>query len=58
MAAEAVVDAAIWRYKLKSITLGGRLDISECSRRSLINLINQEPTLTQYLFTDELWERH
>lgn len=58
LAAEAVVDAAIWRYRLKAETLGGRLSISDSSRRSLIDLVYEEPSLTHYLFTDEIWEKH
>lgn len=58
LAAEAVVDAAIWRYRLKAETLGGRVSISDSSRRCLINLVYQEPSLTKHLFTDEIWEKH
>lgn len=57
-AAEAIVDAAIWRYRLKAETLGGRLNITDSSRRSLITLIYEEPSLTHYLFTDQIWEKH
>ena len=58
LAAEAVVDAAIWRYRLKSQTLGGRISISDLSRRSLIDLVYNEPEMTHYLFSDEIWEKH
>jgi hypothetical protein len=57
-AAEAVVDAAIWRQKLRSDILGGRGDISEPTRQALIELLYRDPSHTPYLFTDEAWERH
>lgn len=58
LAAEAVVDAAIWRYRLRADTLGGRRQISEETRASLIELVFNDPSLTPFLFQDEAWERH
>lgn len=57
-AAEAVVDAAIWRRRLRSETLGAEPDVSEQTRLSLIELVYRDPSLTSYLFRDEAWERH
>ena len=58
MAAEAVVDAAIWRHKLRADTLGGFRDVSEETRLALIEMIYEDPSLTPSLFHDGAWERH
>ena len=57
-AAEAVVDAAIWRRKLQSTLIGAGTDVSEETRSSLIELVFQDPSLTAFLFEDAAWERH
>ena len=57
-AAEAVVDAAIWRQRLRTDTLGSQCSVSDLARQALIELLYRDPNLTSYLFTDEAWERH
>ena len=58
MAAEAVVDAAIWRHRLRADTLGGFRDVSEEIRLALIEMIFEDPSLTPSLFHEGAWERH
>lgn len=58
LAAEAVVDAAIWRRRLRAETLGAEPDVSEETRLALIELVFEDPSFTPYLFQDEAWERH
>ena len=71
-AAEAVVEAAIWKRALRLSTLGASRDkagnslnsdcrglaVSEETRQALVELILNDPLMTPYLFTDEAWERH
>ncbi len=58
LAAEAVVDAAVWKRRLRIDAFGPASPVSEATRQSLIQLILNDPSLTPYLFTDEAWERH
>lgn len=58
LAAEAVVDAAIWKRKIRAETLGATPEIAEETRLALIELIFQDPGFTPFLFQDEAWERH
>ena len=58
LAAEAVVDAAIWRRRLRAETLGAEPDVSEATRLALIELVYEDPGFTPFLFQDEAWERH
>lgn len=57
-AAEAVVEAAIWKRRLRMDSFGPASPVSEETRRSLVQLVLNDPSLTAYLFTDEAWERH
>ncbi|MFN8389848.1 MAG: hypothetical protein U0136_06130 [Bdellovibrionota bacterium] len=58
LAAEAVVEAAIWRQRLRQDMHGGRADISETARQALVDLLYRDPGMTSFLFSDEAWERH
>jgi len=58
MAAEAVVDAAIWSHRLRAETLGAFREVSEQTRLALIEMIYNDPSLTPSLFQDGAWERH
>ena len=58
MAAEAVVDAAIWRRRLRAETLGAEPDVTEDTRTALVELVLEDPAATSFLFRDEAWERH
>ncbi len=58
LAAEAVVDAAIWQRKLRADTLGAFREVAEETRLALIQMILEDPTLTPSLFHDGAWERH
>ena len=57
-AAEAVVDAAIWRHRLRAETLGAAPEVPEPTRLALIEMIFKDPSQTAFLFQDEAWERH
>ena len=58
LAAEAVVDAAIWRRRFRMETIGATPDVPEQTRLALIELVYEDPSFTPYLFQDAAWERH
>jgi len=58
LAAEAVVDAAIWRHKLRADTVGAFRNVPEETRLAMIELLVKDPGLTPFLFRAEAWERH
>ena len=58
LAAEAVVDAAIWRHKLRADTIGAFRNVPEETRLAMIDLLVKDPGLTPFLFRAEAWERH
>ena len=58
LAAEAIVDAAIWRQRIRADLWGQRGDVAEITRNALIDLIYRDPSQTAYLFEDAAWDRH
>jgi len=58
LAAEAMVDAAIWRRRFRLETLGASPDVPEQTRLALIELVYKDPSFTPFLFQDSAWERH
>ena len=57
-AAEALVEVAIWRRRLRADVVGYEGSISDETRASLTDLVLRDPGMAAFLFTDEAWERH
>lgn len=57
-AAEALIEVAIWRRRLRSDGVSYEGTVSDETRRSLTDLVLRDPAMVAFLFTDEAWERH
>lgn len=57
-AAEALVEVAIWRRRLRADVDGHEGSITDETRRTLTDLVLRDPGMAAFLFTDEAWERH